>query len=729
MKNNRSNHENNRLVFRLEGLHCPICALDIERSMAELEWVDSSSLDPVTSKLTLEVRKGAMPLKPLSMVQELVDGIEAGIKVLPEEDPTGEGLKNTANRALKTFSIRVLPGLLLWGAAITLAPGAPLRPILFLAAYLLSGWAIVLKALKNLLRGRIFDEYFLMSIATMGAIAIGEYPEAVAVMLFFRTGEILEESAVEKASGSITSLVEIIPDKANLLDAEGHINSVSSRSLKQGDMILVKPGERIPVDGVISEGLSSLDTSSITGESLPRDVAPGDPVLAGFLNSQGALRIEVSKPLESSAASRILAAIGDARSKKTRTERLATTFARIYSPSVVVLAVLIASVPPLVGGSDFKTWLYRALIFLVASCPCALLLSIPLGIFAGIGSASEKGILVKGGDVLERLPLVDTVFFDKTGTITTGQFHLAGVYPQEGRSSDSLLELAVTAERGSNHPLAEAVRSGWGQRPLPALPLSAVEHPGMGIEAKTPETLILAGNRRLMLENKIDASNPSSPGTVIHVAENGVYAGYLVLADTIKDEAPHAIKELRDLGIGRIFLLSGDLEGPTVDVENQLSLDGSFWGLLPEEKVALLEEKQASNRGKAISAFVGDGLNDAPVIARAEVGVSMGKVGSDITVDNADVVIMNDHVSGLPEVLRIARKTRRVIWQNILLSLTVKALVLSLGAFGAATLWEAVFADVGMTLLAVINSSRILRWSRKQRIHYFSSSEKYPHNH
>jgi Cd2+/Zn2+-exporting ATPase len=679
-----------------------------------LEWVDSSSLDPVTSKLSLRVREGAAPEEPLPIVQELVDRIEDGIKVLPDEDPTSEGLKHTAGKALKTFSIRVLPGLLLWGGAMILGSGPPFRPLLFLTAYLLSGWPIVLKALDNLRRGRVFDEYFLMTIATMGAIAIGEYPEAVAVMLFFRTGEILEESAVEKAGGSITSLVEIIPDKANLLDVEGHIDSVSSRSLEPGDMILVKPGERIPVDGVISEGLSSLDTSSITGESLPRDVAPGDPVLAGFLNSQGSLRIEVSKPLESSAASRILAAIGNARSRKTRTERLATTFARIYTPSVVVLAALIASVPPLVGGGNFETWLYRALIFLVASCPCALLLSIPLGIFAGIGSASEKGILVKGGDVLERLPLVDTVFFDKTGTVTTGHFHLAGVYPQEARTADSLLELAVTAERGSNHPLAKAVRSGWGQRPLPDLPLSAVEHPGLGIEAKTSETMILAGNRRLMLENKIDASNPTSPGTVIHVAENGVYAGYLVLADTVKDEALQAIKELRALGIDRIFLLSGDLEGPTVDVEKQLSLDGSFWGLLPEQKVALLEEKQASHRGKAISAFVGDGLNDAPVIARAEVGVSMGKVGSDITVDNADVVIMNDHVSGLPEALRIARKTRRVIWQNILLSLAVKALVLSLGAFGAATLWEAVFADVGMTLLAVINSSRILRWSRRR---------------
>jgi len=716
MKEGQQEQKNRQLVSRLEGLHCSVCALDIERSSAMLDWVESSSLDPVTSKLTLTIRQGGdPPPEPLSKVQELVDGVEPGVSVLLDEGPLSVGFHKEGSKALKSFSARVLPGLALWGGAMILTPGTPLRTALFLAAYVLSGWPIVLKALENLLRGRLFDEYFLMTVATLGALAIGEYPEAVAVMLFFRTGEILEESAVEKAGGSITSLVEIIPDKANLLGEDGGAETVASRSLKPGDRILIKPGERIPVDGIVSEGYSSLDTSSITGESIPRDVAAGDPVLAGFLNSQGTLRVEVSRPLESSAASRILAAIGDAGSKKTRTERLATSFARVYTPSVVILAILIASVPPLAWGGDFETWLYRALIFLVASCPCALLISIPLGIFAGIGSASEKGILVKGGDVLERLPLVDTIFLDKTGTMTTGRFHLAGVHPQKGRSGDSLLALAVTAERSSNHPLAEAVRSGWGHRPLPELPLSAIERPGLGIEAKTPESHILAGNRRFMLENGIEPHDPVSPGTVIHVAENGVYAGYLVLADTVKDEAPHAIKELRELGVDRIFLLSGDLEGPTVDVEKRLSLDGSFWGLLPEEKVSLLEEMQAASPGRGVSAFVGDGLNDAPVIARAGVGVSMGKVGSDITVDNADVVIMNDHLSGLPEALKIARKTRGVIWQNILLSLTVKAVVLALGAFGAATLWEAVFADVGMTLLAIINSSRILRWSRKQR--------------
>lgn len=703
------------LLFLLKGLNCAACAAAIEGSASRIGWVKKAAVDPVTSMLTITVDADLSEKEVASAIQSLADRIEPGVKVYRASMADSPFLNPVRQRALAAFSSRILPGLVLWASAAVLPTGQELRIALFIAAYLASGWNVLGRALKNVLSGRFFDEYFLMSIATIGAISIGEFPEAVAVMLFFRTGLILEESAVERARGSISSLVEIIPDKANLINPQGQISQVRSRDLAEGDLILIRPGERVPVDGSVLEGLSSLDTSSITGESLPRDVAPGDPVLAGFLNRQGSLKVEVSRPLESSAASRILAAIGDARSRKTRTERLATSLARVYTPSVVALAVIIALLPPLSGWGGFEMWLYRALVFLVASCPCALLISIPLGVFAGIGAASGKGILIKGGDVLEKLSKVRTVFLDKTGTVTTGRFHLAGVFPSEGFSEGSLLELAVTAERNSNHPLAEAVRSGWGHRPLPELPISTIERPGLGIEAETARNKILAGNRRFMLENGIEARDPKSPGTVIHVAENGRYAGYLVVADTVKEEASKAVSELRAFGVDRILLLSGDLEGPTTDVANRLSLDGAFWGLLPEEKVALVEEEQGAGPERKINIFAGDGLNDAPVIARADVGISMGKVGSDITVDNADVVIMNDSLLGLPEVLRIARKTRAVIWQNILLALGVKAAVLILGAFGVASLWEAVFADVGVTLLAVINSSRILRWSRKQK--------------
>ena len=703
------------LLFLLKGLNCAACAAAIEGSASRIGWVKKAAVDPVTSMLTITVDADLSEKEVASAIQSLADRIEPGVKVYRASMADSPFLNPVRQRALAAFSSRILPGLVLWASAAVLPTGQELRIALFIAAYLASGWNVLGRALKNVLSGRFFDEYFLMSIATIGAISIGEFPEAVAVMLFFRTGLILEESAVERARGSISSLVEIIPDKANLINPQGQISQVRSRDLAEGDLILIRPGERVPVDGSVLEGLSSLDTSSITGESLPRDVAPGDPVLAGFLNRQGSLKVEVSRPLESSAASRILAAIGDARSRKTRTERLATSLARVYTPSVVALAVIIALLPPLSGWGGFEMWLYRALVFLVASCPCALLISIPLGVFAGIGAASGKGILIKGGDVLEKLSKVRTVFLDKTGTVTTGRFHLAGVFPSEGFSEGSLLELAVTAERNSNHPLAEAVRSGWGHRPLPELPISTIERPGLGIEAETVRNKILAGNRRFMLENGIEARDPKSPGTVIHVAENGRYAGYLVVADTVKEEASKAVSELRAFGVDRILLLSGDLEGPTTDVANRLSLDGAFWGLLPEEKVALVEEEQGAGPERKINIFAGDGLNDAPVIARADVGISMGKVGSDITVDNADVVIMNDSLLGLPEVLRIARKTRAVIWQNILLALGVKAAVLILGAFGVASLWEAVFADVGVTLLAVINSSRILRWSRKQK--------------
>ncbi|HBG14249.1 MAG TPA: cadmium-translocating P-type ATPase [Synergistaceae bacterium] len=703
------------LLFLLKGLNCAACAAAIEGSASRIGWVKKAAVDPVTSMLTITVDADLSEKEVASAIQSLADRIEPGVKVYRASMADSPFLNPVRQRALAAFSSRILPGLVLWASAAVLPTGQELRIALFIAAYLASGWNVLGRALKNVLSGRFFDEYFLMSIATIGAISIGEFPEAVAVMLFFRTGLILEESAVERARGSISSLVEIIPDKANLINPQGQISQVRSRDLAEGDLILIRPGERVPVDGSVLEGLSSLDTSSITGESLPRDVAPGDPVLAGFLNRQGSLKVEVSRPLESSAASRILAAIGDARSRKTRTERLATSLARVYTPSVVALAVIIALLPPLSGWGGFEMWLYRALVFLVASCPCALLISIPLGVFAGIGAASGKGILIKGGDVLEKLSKVRTVFLDKTGTVTTGRFHLAGVFPSEGFSEGSLLELAVTAERNSNHPLAETVRSGWGHRPLPELPISTIERPGLGIEAETARNKILAGNRRFMLENGIEARDPKSPGTVIHVAENGRYAGYLVVADTVKEEASKAVSELRAFGVDRILLLSGDLEGPTTDVANRLSLDGAFWGLLPEEKVALVEEEQGAGPERKINIFAGDGLNDAPVIARADVGISMGKVGSDITVDNADVVIMNDSLLGLPEVLRIARKTRAVIWQNILLALGVKAAVLILGAFGVASLWEAVFADVGVTLLAVINSSRILRWSRKQK--------------
>ena len=703
------------LLFLLKGLNCAACAAAIEGSASRIGWVKKAAVDPVTSMLTITVDADLSEKEVASAIQSLADRIEPGVKVYRASMADSPFLNPVRQRALAAFSSRILPGLVLWASAAVLPTGQELRIALFIAAYLASGWNVLGRALKNVLSGRFFDEYFLMSIATIGAISIGEFPEAVAVMLFFRTGLILEESAVERARGSISSLVEIIPDKANLINPQGQISQVRSRDLAEGDLILIRPGERVPVDGSVLEGLSSLDTSSITGESLPRDVAPGDPVLAGFLNRQASLKVEVSRPLESSAASRILAAIGDARSRKTRTERLATSLARVYTPSVVALAVIIALLPPLSGWGGFEMWLYRALVFLVASCPCALLISIPLGVFAGIGAASGKGILIKGGDVLEKLSKVRTVFLDKTGTVTTGRFHLAGVFPSEGFSEGSLLELAVTAERDSNHPLAETVRSGWGHRPLPELPISTIERPGLGIEAETARNKILAGNRRFMLENGIEARDPKSPGTVIHVAENGRYAGYLVVADTVKEEASKAVSELRAFGVDRILLLSGDLEGPTTDVANRLSLDGAFWGLLPEEKVALVEEEQGAGPERKINIFAGDGLNDAPVIARADVGISMGKVGSDITVDNADVVIMNDSLLGLPEVLRIARKTRAVIWQNILLALGVKAAVLILGAFGVASLWEAVFADVGVTLLAVINSSRILRWSRKQK--------------
>lgn len=694
------------IAFNLEGLHCISCAASIGKAAGRIDGVVTSSVDPVSFRLSLRMREDAVTIGLLDSIQRIVDGIETGVKVTPSP---ARPKKTSPSRGLSIAAMifrRIGPGLALWSFAALLPEPAGPRLALFLLAYLVSGWEILLGAFRSALSGSVFNEYLLMAAATAGAMAIGEYPEAVAVMLFFRTGEILEEAAVHRATGSISSLGEIMPDSANLIDETGSVMAADPGTLSPGDLVLVRPGERIPVDGDVIEGFSSLDTSSITGESMPRDSAPGDPVLSGFLNLTGTLRIRVSRPSGSSAAQRIVEAIETARSRKSRSERLITSFAKVYTPSVIFLAFLLASLPPLAGWGSFETWLYRALVFLVASCPCALLISIPLGVFAGIGAASGRGILVKGGDVLERLGNVDTVLFDKTGTLTTGIFHLAGLFPASGRSPESLLHLAAVAEINSNHPLSIAVMTAWGDRNPPVLPSSSREYPGLGVMAELNGRKILAGNLRFMSENGIDTPDPETAGTVVHVAEGEEYAGYLVVEDTLKPEAKKTVEDLRGMGVRKIFLLSGDRELPASKISGELGLDGYFAPLLPEAKEDLVDEMLRDGNPRGHLAFVGDGLNDAPVIARADIGISMGKTASDVTFENADVSILNDEPSSLVKAMVIAARTRIIVRQNIALALGVKAFVLLSGALGSATLWEAVFADVGVTILAVLNSSR-----------------------
>ncbi len=714
MKTESGHTHSTEIVFLLNGLHCPNCASTIEKAVGGLSGVIEASIDPVSAKLFVRVPEQSNDKNLLEPICAIVAEIEPGVTVSCDPDQSRDVFSPAVRSALKSFLLRIAPGVALWVAAVLLPLPPMTQKFLFFAAYLLSGWDVLLRAAKNTLKGRLFDEYFLMTVATLGAFAIGEYSEAVAVMLFFRTGEALEEIAAARARGSILSLADIMPDTTSLLLDDGTSRQVPSRSVKPGDHILVKPGERVPLDGEIAEGCSSIDTSSITGESMPRDAAPGDPVLAGFFNHSGTLDIRVTKPFSLSAASRILKAIENSRSQKARSERFVTSFSRYYTPVVVFLAAAIALIPPLAGKGAFDDWIYRALVFLVVSCPCALLLSIPLGVFAGIGAASRRGILIKGGDVLEKLNRVGTVLFDKTGTLTSGRFQVTGVFPSPDQTRESLLRLAAIAERNSNHPIAQAVKRAWDGQPLPPVTAGTTEFPGLGVITEDPGGRILAGNHRFMEQNSIIAPRPGSAGTVVHIALGENYAGFIVVADTLKPDAFRAIENIRALGIEKIFLLSGDREAPTEEISKTLGLDGFFSELLPEDKKSRLESIISRSPHNGSLLFVGDGLNDAPAITRADVGVSMGKVASDVSIENADVVIMNDEPSKVAEAIRIARRTRIIVWQNIALALGTKAAVLGLGALGIATLWEAVFADVGVALLAVLNASRALAVKKQE---------------
>jgi Cd2+/Zn2+-exporting ATPase len=595
------------------------------------------------------------------------------------------------------------------GTAAELSQWAELA--VFLAAYLLIGGEVVLLALKNIAKGQIFDENFLMSIATIGAFAIGEYPEGAAVMLFYRIGEALQEYAVGRSRQSITALMDIRPDFANLIDG-GEIRRVSPEEVKAGDLITVKPGEKIPLDGVVTEGRSALDTSALTGESLPRDVAPGAEVLSGSVNQNGLLTIKVQKPFGESTVSKILNLTLNASANKAPVENFITKFARYYTPAVVFAAVALAVLPPLVLGGGFAEWINRALVFLVVSCPCALVISIPLSFFGGIGGASRNGILIKGGNYLDALHNVDTVVFDKTGTLTKGVFTATAIAPANGFSQAALLELAACAESGSNHPIALSVLKAYGE-PVKQARISAYEEiAGLGVSACVDGAAVLAGSGRLLAEAGVDFAEAESAGTVIYLAVNGVFAGHIVIADEVKPDAQSAIAALKALGVRKTVMLTGDSRAVGEAVGRELGLDAVCAGLLPQDKVTELEKLFGEKTGKGKLLFAGDGVNDAPVLARADVGVAMGGAGSDAAIEAADVVLMTDEPVKIADAIRIAKKTRSIVMQNIVFALAVKGVILVLGALGYATMWEAVFGDVGVALIAVLNAMRAMRIAR-----------------
>ena len=581
---------------------------------------------------------------------------------------------------------------------------------IFLAGYAVIGWDILWKALRNILHGQVFDENFLMMIATVGAFILGENAEGMAVMLFYQVGEWFQSYAVSRSRRSIASLMDIRPDSANV-EREGQVLEVEPDEVAIGEILLIRPGEKIPIDGVIVSGASTLDTSALTGESLPREVAPGAEVISGCINQTGILRVRTTKVFGESTVAKILDLVENSVEKKARTESFITRFARYYTPVVVFAALALAILPPLVTGQPFGGWVYRALTFLVISCPCALVISVPLSFFGGIGGASKCGVLVKGSNYLEALAQTDTVVFDKTGTLTRGAFAVTEVVPQ-GMSREALLELAAYAEAYSEHPISQSIRRAWAE-PVDGSRVQDVEElAGYGVRAVVDGHTVLAGNGKLMAREGLSFTPCTRAGTVVYLALDGRYAGYLLVEDEIKPDAAAAIRALKAAGVRRTVMLTGDSEAVGRQVAGQLGLDEVYAQLLPADKVAHVEAllEQSGRSGKL--AFVGDGINDAPVLARADVGIAMGALGSDAAIEAADVVLMTDEPGKIATVMRIARKTIRIARENIVFALGVKAIVLVLGALGYASMWSAVFADVGVSVLAILNAIRALHVGR-----------------
>ena len=612
----------------------------------------------------------------------------------------------------KKTLVRIILSAVLLVAAALIPVGGIVKLVLFLIPYAVIGWDVLWKAIRNIAHGQVFDENFLMAIATVGAFALGEYPEGVAVMLFYQVGELFQSYAVGRSRQSIAALMDIRPDYANI-EQDGKLVQVDPEDVAVGDTIVIKAGEKIPLDGVVLEGSSAVDTAALTGESLPRDVNPGDDVVSGCINQSGLLKVRVTKVFGESTVAKILDLVENSSSKKARAENFITRFARYYTPVVVIGAVLLAVLPQLLYGGDWSDWLQRALIFLVISCPCALVISVPLSFFGGIGGASKQGILVKGSNYLEALAKTETVVFDKTGTLTKGTFQVTAVHPDR-ISKGELLELAAMAESYSEHPISRSLREAY-QKPVDASRVTDVEEiSGHGVRAKVDGHDVYAGNGKWM--DRIGASwrNCHRTGTVVHVAVDGEYAGHIVISDAVKPDAAAAIEALKREGVKKTVMLTGDVKAVGEAVAREIGIDEVHAELLPGDKVDQVERLLKNTSGKGKLAFVGDGINDAPVLSRADIGIAMGGLGSDAAIEAADIVLMDDKPSKLAVAVRISRKTLRIVRQNIVFALGIKLLFLALGAFGMANMWEAVFADVGVSVLAILNASRALRTSGQE---------------
>ena len=579
--------------------------------------------------------------------------------------------------------------------------------VIYLVPYLIIGYDIVYKAVRNISHGQVFDENFLMMVATVGAFGVQEFSEAVAVMLFYQVGELFQSYAVGKSRQSISAMMDICPEYANI-EQNGVLTQVDPDDVEVGDIIVIKPGERIPLDGVVIEGESLVDTAALTGESVPRSAKAGDEIISGCVNGSGTLKVKVTKEFDDSTVAKILELVENASSKKAKVENFITKFAKYYTPVVTIGAVVLALVPPLVLGGGFAEWIQRACFFLVISCPCALVISVPMGFFGGIGAASKVGVLVKGSNYLEAVAEMTTIVFDKTGTLTKGEFKVAQIQPQ-GMTETELLEIAALGEGYSTHPIANSIREAYGKTPDMKRTENANEIAGHGISITVDNKAVLIGNEKLMKKEGIAYTPCQSCGTVVYVACDGKFAGTLVISDTVKDGAKEAISAMKQVGVKKCVMLTGDRKEAAMEVAKELGIDEVHAELLPADKVAQVERLLREKPKKEKLAFVGDGINDAPVLTRADIGIAMGSMGSDAAIEAADVVLMDDDVRKIASIVRISRKTLLIVKQNIVFALGVKAIVLLLGAFGAANMWEAVFADVGVSVIAILNSMRALK--------------------
>ncbi|MEG1620537.1 MAG: heavy metal translocating P-type ATPase [Oscillospiraceae bacterium] len=726
-----------RKIYAIENLDCANCGAKLEREIEKIENIESVALTFMTKRLSIAIsqensdtiekvfklaEKHNVKLNEIS--KEHSQDIESQSHCNEEscgcshnhdscedlhcDDNLIETHNHTQSENTNSFKIKrlIFAFLLLMGGFF--APDETIgKFIIFFASYIIAGGDVLLSAGKNILKGQVFDENFLMAIATIGAFIIGEYPEGIAVMLFYQVGELFQDWAVDKSRKSISELMNIKPDHANLIK-DGTENSVDPNIVQVGDIIAIKTGEKVPLDCVIIEGMSSIDTSAITGESLPRDVKIDDEIQSGTINIGGRIVAKVKNEYKNSTVSKILELVEESATKKSTTEKFITKFAKYYTPAVVLIAILIAVIPPiLISGEIFSEWFYRALVFLVISCPCALVISVPLSFFGGIGGASASGILVKGGNYLESLAKVDTIVFDKTGTLTKGEFSIDEIIPKN-ISKNELLRLAALAQKSSVHPIAKSILSAYDISNDKSEVVETKDYAGKGVTAIIDGRLIAVGNKILMSEQ---GANPDyiPTSTAIFVACDGEYIGAITLLDKIKDDAKIAISNLKKLGISKTVILSGDNENAVERVKKEINADLAYGKLMPKDKVDLFESLLSKSGKNKKVAFVGDGINDAPVLARADIGIAMGGIGSDAAIEAADIVIMTDEPSKIAQAVKISRKTMQIVYQNIYFALGVKIIVMILGAMGEATMWTAVFADVGVSILAILNAIRTLK--------------------